>query len=113
MDVFKIGEKIHVVEKRMFADDVRRHFIGEIIASSENAIRLKGYVWVYNSTQAKFFRRQELRERILILGDRLIINIIPKDSDIKEFVYNTDNTKKMFITNNKGYSLELSEFISF
>ena len=27
MAVFSVGEKVHVVEKRLFVDDVRRHFI--------------------------------------------------------------------------------------
>lgn len=112
MNVFNIGEKIHVVEKRIFTDDVRRHFIGEITAIADHAIRLKGYVWVYNATQAKFVRRQELRERVLILGDRLIINILPQDSDIRDFVYNTDNMRRMYITNGKGYTIELTEFVN-
>jgi hypothetical protein len=77
MNVIDVGEKLHIVEKRYFADDVRRHFVGEVKAYNNNILRLLGYVWVYNAQQAKFTRRKEIRERLLILGDRLIINVLP------------------------------------
>jgi hypothetical protein len=47
-----------------------------------------------------------------VLGDRLIINVLPKDIDIKDIVYNTNDIKNMFITDNHGYILEFSEFVS-
>ena len=57
MAVIKTGEKLHIVEKRFFVDDVRRHFIGEVKEADNNTIRLVGYVWFYNKRQAKFIRR--------------------------------------------------------
>jgi hypothetical protein len=70
MAIINIGEKLHVVEKRIFADDVRRHFVGEVKGYDPSIIRLSGYVWVYNVQQSKFIRRPEIRERILVLYKR-------------------------------------------
>ncbi len=43
--ILEPGEKVHIVERRYSADDVRRHLIGEVLRCTEQAIRLKGYVW--------------------------------------------------------------------
>jgi hypothetical protein len=109
--ILEAGEKIHVVERRMFLDDVRRHFVGEVKRVTESAIRITGYVWVYNHREAKFVRRREKRDRLLVLGDRLIINVLPRDVVVEEVVYNTDDVRRMFVTDNRGFVLELSEFV--
>jgi len=96
----------------MFADDVRRHFIGVVKEYDNSCIRIIGYTWVYHQKQAIFTRKPEKRERVLIIGDRLIINILPKDLDISSVTYNTENANKMFLTDRKKFSLDLSEFIS-
>ena len=46
--ILEPGEKVHIVERRYFADDVRRHLIGEVLRCTEQAIRLKGYVLVFD-----------------------------------------------------------------
>ncbi len=112
MPVVKVGEKLLIIEKRFFVDDVRRHFMGVITDVDASTLRIYGYVWVYNTRQARFNRRPEKRERLIVLGDRLIINILPQAVDIKSLVYNTDDQQRMYITDNNGYTLELSEFVS-
>jgi hypothetical protein len=42
MELAKLGEVIHVIERRIFSGDVRRHFVGEIEACSNSALRVKG-----------------------------------------------------------------------
>lgn len=110
MDVFKTGEKVHIVEKRLFVDDVRRHFVGEVISFSSNAIRVKGYVWIYLPKEGKYIRRPNVRERVLILGDRIILNILPQDIDVKLITYNCENSKRHLIVDNKKFVMDISEF---
>ena len=107
--IIEIGEKVHVVERRFFVDDVHRHFIGEVRAVTENAIRIFGYVWVFNHQKSVFIRRPEKRERLLILGDRLTINIIPRDVVVADVRYEEDRGT-LFITDTKKFKLDLSEF---
>jgi len=79
--IIKQNEKVHIITRRLFEDDLRRHFAGEVIAASDNNIRAKGHVFVLNSSKNEFVVRPEIRERIFSLQDNaLIINIIP---DIK------------------------------
>jgi len=41
--ILEQGEKVHIIERRYFADDIRRHVAGEVLKCTEHAIRLKGY----------------------------------------------------------------------
>jgi hypothetical protein len=40
--VLEEGEKVHVIARRFFEDDLRRHFVGEVQAVTESAVRLEG-----------------------------------------------------------------------
>jgi hypothetical protein len=42
------GEKVHVITRRLFDNDLRRHFVGEVKAVSDVAVRLEGYAFVLN-----------------------------------------------------------------
>ncbi len=42
--IVSVGETVCIIERRQFAEDTLRYFIGEVIASSENALRVKGHV---------------------------------------------------------------------
>lgn len=42
MPVLEAGERVHIVERRFFVDDVRRHFVGVVKAYDENSLRIIG-----------------------------------------------------------------------
>ena len=107
--IFETGEKVHIVERRYFAEDIRRHFVGEIIMCTEHAIRLKGYVWVFDQVKG-FTKKPEKRERIFYLGNRLTINIIPAEVDLDKIKYVNVPKKGLVVTGGKQFSLEISEF---
>ena len=45
--VVEKGEKIHVMIRRKFETDLRRHFIGEITAVSGTLVRVEGYSYLF------------------------------------------------------------------
>jgi hypothetical protein len=108
--ILEPGEKVHVVERRVFTDDVRRHFVGQVLKCAEYAVRLKGYVWVYDDMSGRFVRKPEMRERVITLGgDRLIINVIPPEVSIEEVRYVTDPQEGLLVTDGKNLFLEIAE----
>jgi len=106
--ILDVGEKVHIIERRYFAEDVRRHFVGEIIKSSDNAIRVKGYVWVFDIMRG-FIRRSEARERVLYPSDRSTINIVPKEVDLGEVKY-VVSSEGLVVTDGKKFRLDINEF---
>lgn len=111
--VLNIGEKIHVVTRRLFESDAKRHFAGEIEAAGENVVRLRGYAFVFefDAMVNHFVRRPELRTRIVSLTDSdNLINVIPSKVDLEELEYKLSPKKHLVITDNKDFSLDINEF---
>jgi len=40
--ILEQGEKVHIIERRYFADDPRRHLIGKVAGCTEQSVRVKG-----------------------------------------------------------------------
>lgn len=104
------GEKVHMVERRYFADDVRRHVAGEVLDCTDHAIRLRGHVWVFDSAQGRFVQKPAIRERVVCMGSRLIINVLPPEADLEAIRYIADPLKGLQVTDEKSFSLEITEF---
>lgn len=108
--ILEQGEKIHIVERRFFTDDLRRHFIGQVLKCTEQAIRVEGYVWVFDATSGLFVRKPEVRERIIWLGDRLTINVIPPETNLDAVKYVLDPQQGLLVTDGENLFLEINEF---
>ena len=59
MALLEKGEKVHVIERRVFDGDARRHFVGEVEEVNDTAIRATGYTFVCNPMTGNFDRRCE------------------------------------------------------
>ena len=108
--VLERGDRLHIIERRYFSDDLRRHFVGEILDCTEWVVRLKGYAWVFDAMTGQFVRKPERRERIISLLDRLTINMIPPQVDLDAVKYVTDPHRGLVVTDEKSFFLEITEF---
>ena len=104
------GERVHIIGRRRFPEDVRRHFVSEVTQCSELAFRARGYTWVFDTSVGQYVCRTELRERVIPFGDRLIINVIPHDSKLEDVRYVTHQEKGLLATENEHFFLEINEF---
>ena len=109
MEVLSAGQKLHIIEKSLFAEDLRRHFVGQIEAAASHAIRIRGYAWFYDKKKKTFVRRAGVRLRVIYLGPDMIINIMPQEVDIDSIRYVTDKAGIPRITDGKSYGLDLNE----
>ena len=108
--VLEVGEKLHIMTRRNFPDDLRRHFVGEVVAISGNAMRVEGYAFVFNPTSLEYKRREELRTRIFAIADtQLIINVMPQAVKIDRLRYATPDGR-LVVTDGVSFSLDINEF---
>ncbi len=110
MQIAKPGEAIHVIERRLFPGDVRRHFVGELEACTERTLRVKGYLFVYDSGASAFSRKPELRTRLIALDNRVIINLLPEGLSVEDIGYTHDAQGNLTLTDGAGFELDISEF---
>ena len=109
--LLKPGEKIHVITRRYFDGDLRRHFAGQVVAASESLARVRGYTFVFYPGSNEYVRRLELRERIIALGDAgNIVNVIPENVNLEELVYRPSDQNRLVVTDRKSFSLDINEF---
>jgi hypothetical protein len=107
----KNGEKVFIIARQLFEKDLRRHFVGEVIESSETTTRLRGYTFVYDDASGDFLRREELRTRVFSLTDAgYIINLLPGEALIEEVSYQTNDKNQRVLTDGKTFQMNVSEF---
>ena len=112
--IFDIGEKVHIIERRYFQTDLRRHFVGEIVRCTNNAIRVVGYSWIYDQTKGEYIRKDEKREKVYgISGDgRLVINVIPINVDLEAISYQVLPEEGLVVTDGNEFVLNIREFMA-
>lgn len=108
--ILEQGEKVHIIERRYFADDLRRHLVGEVVGCTEQSVRVKGYIWVFDVANGRFVRKPEKRERILSLADRLTINVLPPEANLDTVKYVDTPQRGLVVTDETTFSLEITEF---
>jgi len=105
------GDKLHVITRRLYEEDLRRHFVGEVQAVEQNAIRAKGYIFVLNNITSQFIKKAEEHVRIFSLVDSgIIINIIPSEVDIEKVYYEVSNDNHLVVTDGNTFKLDIQEF---
>jgi hypothetical protein len=109
--LLEIGEKVHIMIKRAFVGDIRRHFVGEIKKVDDNAIRVEGFVFIFDDGSNEYLRKPEIRTRIFSLIDaRIIINIIPSSTVIEKVTYRLSEDDRLEATDGENFQLDINEF---
>jgi hypothetical protein len=107
--ILKKGEKIHVIHRRLFETEARRHFLGVVEDYEGGVARVTGNVFAVDRSKYVFVRRPEKRTRLIsIVSGDLLINILPPEVNLEEVFYKVEN-KVTRVTDGKNWHLDLSE----
>jgi hypothetical protein len=109
--ILKLGEKIHVIVRRLFPQDIRRHFIGEVTDATESVIRADGHPYLYDTNSNLFVRKHYSQVRIFSLVDGVnIISILPRTANLKKLVYRFTEKNRLVLTDGESLSMDVNEF---
>ena len=104
------GDKLHIITRRLFHEDVRRHFAGEVVSASDELFEIQGYTFVFHSGTNEYRKRPEIRTRIFSLADAgHIVNKIPREVDIASLEYRVVESR-LVVTDSSGFVLDINEF---
>ncbi len=109
--ILKNGEKIHVIHRRRFEKDIRRHFVGTVEAFAVGIVRASGYVFVIDDLNKHLFvKRPDRRTKLIPLtsGD-VIVNVLPDAVDIEHVTYRLDD-RILWVTDGNGWKMDVKEF---
>jgi len=108
--VLVVGDKLHVMTRRLFTGDVHRHFVGEISAVSDPLFRAAGYVFVYDPGTNTYFKHPELRTQLFSISDfGHVITVLPRLVDMESLRYEIVDGRLMLV-DDRDFSLEIAEF---
>lgn len=105
------GDKVFVITRKQFDGDKIRHFVGEVIDSSDMAMKVRGYAFVHDDFTNEYVRRNDIRTRIISLVDAAnIIWVIPKEVIVENVHIEINQRNHRIITDNDSLAMNLSEF---
>ncbi len=108
-DVVAVGEKIHVITRRAFKEDIRRHFAGVVAAVSDSLVRAEGRSFIVSAVGSEVRRLPGIRTRIFGLSDSShVTNILPQDIAVTDLQYASINGN-LVISDGKKFSMEVNE----
>jgi len=108
--VLAVGDKLHIMTRRLFADDVHPHFVCEIPAVAGSLFKAVGYSFVFDSGTNSYVKHTQVRTRLFSLSDAgHIINVIPQEVDLQSLQYRTASGR-LAVTDGRGFALEINEF---
>ncbi|MDH3338135.1 MAG: hypothetical protein OER22_04025 [Gammaproteobacteria bacterium] len=105
------GEKFHVIMRRNYEGQVKRHFIGQADAVTGAVVRATGYVFIYDEMKAQYIKKKSKRTTIMDLaGSGYIVNFMPQSVDIENLRYETIDRTFLAVTDGKDFLLDINEF---
>ena len=109
--IVKPGEKIHVIIRRRFLDDIRRHFVGEVKESLDNIVKVEGYAYILDPNTNLFVKKPNGQTRIISLTAGCnIITILPATTNLKELSYRLSKNNRMIVTDGESFCMDVNEF---
>ena len=108
-EILSAGEKVHIIHRRYLEKEPHRHFVGTVEAYEGGVARVTGHLFTVDPIRFEFFRRPEVRTRLVsLLSGDVLINIIPSEVDLDTITYH-QQAKALRVTDGLKWHLDLSE----
>jgi hypothetical protein len=111
MPALRDGDRVLVIDRKLFKDDNTRLFAGVVEEYDEGAVRVRGYPFSLNPYEISGAERhgdERVRVVSLIAGD--LIYILPAELDCTKLSLRR-SPKSLMLTDGEMISLDLSEWL--
>jgi len=110
MPTIRDGDRVVLVDKRVFRDDNTRVFVGIVEEFDDGVVRARGFGYHVSPYEvAGMERRGEERVRVISLAAGDILYLLPRDQDITKLQLKR-SPKSMALTDGK-FAMDLSDFL--
>jgi hypothetical protein len=104
------GDRIVLIDRRLFKDDNTRIFVGIVEETESVLVRARGFVFHVSAYDVGGQeRRGEERVRVFSLGSGDIVYLLPKEQDIAHLMLKR-SPKSMTLSDGQ-YAMDLSDFL--
>jgi hypothetical protein len=107
--VAEVGDKFHIMTRRLFENDLRRHFVGEVLAVSGGLAELEGYTFIFQASMNEYQRLPDTRVRVFSLGEAgHIVNKLPRNVELEAVGYRMIENRR--VVTDGAFVLAINEF---
>jgi len=111
MPALRDGDRVLVIDRKLFKDDNTRLFVGMVEEYDETAIRVVGYPFHLNPYEISGAERHgDKRVRIISMTAGDLIYLLPRDLDVAKLQLRR-SPKSLMLTDGADMSLDLSEWL--
>lgn len=105
------GDRVLIIDRKLFKDDNTRFFVGIIEAYDEVAVRVRGYPFHLNPYEVSGAERHgDERVRILSMTAGDLIYVLPREMDTAK-VHLRRSPKSLMLTDGEAFTVDLSEWL--
>jgi hypothetical protein len=111
MPALRDGDRLLVIDRKLFKDDNTRLFVGAIEEYDEVAVRVRGYPFHLSPYEISGAERHgEERVRIISISAGDLIFLLPRELDCSK-VSLRRTPKSLMLTDGENLALDLSEWL--
>jgi len=109
-EIIRVGDKLHIMTRRLFETDLRRHFVGEVLRASGSFVEIRGYTFIFQEGMNEYRRLPEERVRMFSLGEAgHIVNKLPGETEVGSIGYQVVDSR-LVVSDGRSFSLPINEF---
>lgn len=105
------NDRILVVGRRLFRDDVTNMFVGVVEDYEEGSVRVRGYAYNINPYELGTEKRAEERVRIVSLNSGDIIYVLPRELNVGQTQIKR-SPKSLVLTDGQSFTMDLTDFLA-
>lgn len=107
--IVKVGEKLHISSRRNFDGAARRTFIGDVVATQRDVVRIQGWLFIYHPEKKTYVRKGRMQTRIIGISNGFNhITVLPPLLRIENLTYYSRNGE-MVVTDGLTVHFEVTE----
>jgi hypothetical protein len=111
MPAMRDGDRIALVDRKLFRDDNTRIFVGVVEEYDDGVVRARGYSFHLSPYEiAGTERHSEERVRVISLSSGDVAYLLPREIDVAKLQIRR-SPKAMTLTDGEMFALDLSEWL--
>lgn len=102
------NDRILVVDRKLFRDDVTNMFVGVVEEYEEGFVRVRGYAYHIHPYEMGMERRVEQRVRLVALNSGDIVYVLPRELDVGQIQIRR-SPKSLLLTDGGNFTMDLTD----
>jgi hypothetical protein len=107
------GDKVLVVQRRLFQEDEPRYFVGTVEAYDAGVALVTGRTWARDRVSAAIVEKDDVRTKIIPLGSGTFLAYrLPASTDLEALRFDHDRmTTGLAVTDGRDLTMDLTEHV--